>query len=128
MYLLRDLHTHSTLDVYAYRFGLEVVAVGSSKEQKVLGIAKYLIENPELPGLLSNNLVFEIVEDVISKALPNTYHFDPDKNEFIHYPQLRRLLLKDGFVIKNGQLIRTFNTDFDYSQNETLLESLLNKH
>jgi hypothetical protein len=128
MFLLRDLHTHATLDTYAYRYGLGEVAVGDSKDKKVLGIAKHLVENPELPGLLSNNLVYEIVEDVISKALPGTLYFDPDLNEFIQYPQLRRLLLKDGFVIKDGQLIRTFDTEFDYSKNETLLENLLNKH
>lgn len=128
MFMLRDLHTHATLDTYAYRYGLGEVAVGGNKDQKVLGIAKHLLENPKLPGLLSNNLMYEIVEDAISRAVQNTYRFDANSNEFIQYPQLRRLLLKDGFVIRDGQLIRTFDTDFDYSKNETLLESLLNNH
>lgn len=128
MFVLRDMHSHATLDTYAFRYGLEKVAIGGNKDQRVLGIAKHLLENPELPGILSNNLVYEIVEDVISNAVPNTFHFDDNSNEFNQYPQLRRLLLKDGFVIKDGQLIRTFDTDFDYSKNETLLEKLLNEH
>lgn len=128
MRLLEDQNTNATLDTYAFRYGLDEVAVGTSKLQKVLNIGKHLIDNPDLPGILSDNLMFEIIEDVISKAVINEYHFDFDSNEFRHYPQLRRLLLKDGFVIENGNLIRTFETDIDFNTNETLLERLLKKH
>jgi hypothetical protein len=128
MHLLEDQNTHATLDTYAFRYGLDEIAVGSSKEQKVLNIGKYLINNPNLSGILSDSLMFEIVEDVITKAVINEYHYDFDKNEFVRYPQLRRLLLKDGFVIENGKLIRTFETDIDFNTNDTLLENLMNKH
>ncbi|WP_190284792.1 hypothetical protein [Bacillus sp. S3] len=127
MYLLRDLNTHATLDTYAYRYGLEDVAIGNSKDQKVLSIARHLISNPERPGILSNNLMYEIVEDVLTRTISSTFHFDSEINEFVNYPQLRRLLLKDGYVIEDGRLVRTFENDIDFNKNETLLESLLNK-
>lgn len=126
MRLLDAMNTHSTLDTFALRYGLDEIAIGSSKEKRVMAIAKFLIDNPQMPGILSDNLMFEIVEDIISKAVVNEYHYFD--NEFINYPQLRRLLLKDGFVIENGNLIRTFETDIDFNTNDTLLESLLNKH
>lgn len=128
MNLLRDMHTHTTLDAYAFRYGLEEIAVGSNKDQKVLAIGRYLINNPHQHGILSDNLTYEIIEEIINRASCNNYHFDVDLNEFTNYPQLRRLLLKDGFVINEGKLIRTFDTDIDFNTNETLLESLLNKH
>lgn len=128
MRLLENLSTTSSLDTFAFRYGLDEVAVGSSKEQKALNIGKHLLNNPELPGILSDNLMFEIVEDVINKAVNNEYHYNITDQEFVNFPQLRRLLLKDGFVIENGQLIRTFETDIDFKTNDTLLEILLNKH
>ncbi|MGD6779964.1 hypothetical protein ACQCT3_11800 [Sutcliffiella horikoshii] len=128
MYLLKDLNTHATIDTYAFRYGLEEIAIGSNKDQKVLNIARHLINNPQLPGLLSNNLMYEIVEDVIGNTTSNPYHFNSFENEFVNYPQLRRLLLKDGFVIQEGKLIRTFETEIDFNKNETLLHQLLNKY
>lgn len=128
MYILRDMKSHSELDAYAYRYGLENVAIGSNKDQRVLGIGRYLIENPNSPGLISDNLAYEILEDIINNAVSNEYHFDKTNNEFKQYPQLRRLLLKDGFVIKDGELTRTFETDIDFNTNETLLDKYLRKY
>lgn len=128
MFLLRDMNTHATLDTFSFRYGLDEIAVGSSLNQKVLAAAKYLINNPQTHGVLSDNLMFEIVEHVINNAVPASLHFDSETQEFVNYPQLRRLLLKDGFIIKDAKLIRTFETDIDFNKNETLLESLLNKH
>lgn len=68
------------------------------------------------------------MDDVINKTASNYYYFDSDKNEFINYPQLRRLLLKDGFILEDGRLIRTFEAEIDFNHNETLLESLLIKN
>ncbi|GCD12767.1 hypothetical protein Ctaglu_43900 [Clostridium tagluense] len=128
MYLLRDMNTHATLDTYVFRYGLDEIATGSSKDQRVLAVGRYLINNPQRHGILSDNLMYEIVEDIINKAISNDYYFHSNTSEFINYPQLRRLLLKDGFVIDDGKLLRTFDTDIDFNNNETLLENLLNKH
>ena len=128
MYLLRDMNTHSTLDAYAFRYGLDEIAVGANKDERVLSIGKYLLNHPEAPGILSDNLLFEIVEDIISKTVMNDYYFDSESNEFKNYHQLRRLLLKDGFVIENNSLIRVFDTDIDFSGNSSLIEKLLDKY
>ncbi|MFJ7756485.1 hypothetical protein ACQKGI_14340 [Peribacillus muralis] len=130
MYLLRDMNTHATLDTYTFRYGFDDIdpGNGSSLNQRVLSIGRYLVSNPQLPGILSDNLMYEIVEDVVNKTTSNEYHFDSNSNEFINYPQLRRLLLKDGFVIEDGRLIRTFETDLDFNKNDSLLETLLKKH
>lgn len=128
MYLLRDMNSHANLSTYAFRYGLDKIAIGGNKDERVLAIGKYLLDNPQMPGILGDNLMYEIVEDVISKSTSNYVHFDSTTNEFINYPQLRRLLLKDGFVIKDGSLIRTFDNDIDFNHNETLLESFLKKY
>lgn len=128
MCLLGDMNTHAELNTYVYRYGLEEVAVASSKAQRVLAIGRYLINNPQLPGILSDNLMYEIVEDTINRAVSNEYYFDSNINEFKYYPQLRRLLLKDGFTIDDGKLIRIVNSNLDFNNNETLLENLLNKY
>lgn len=127
--LLKDIHTHSTMDTLMVKYGLDhLLPVGVSKNDKAVIIAKYLIANPETPGILGNNLAYEIVEHVIENSVNGSYYFDSDTGEFVNYPQLRRLLLKDGFVIDNNKLIRTFQTDIDFYSNETLLEILLNRH
>jgi len=128
MSLLKDMNTHASLDNYVYRYSLEEIATGSSLDRRVLAIGKYLMDNPQLPGTISDNLTYEIVEDVIKRATANEYHFNHYDNEFTNYPYLRRLLLKDGFRLEDGELIRTFETEIDFSKNETLLERLLNKH
>jgi hypothetical protein len=64
--------------------------------------------------------MYEIVEDVLTKITTSTFHFDSELNEFVNYPQLRRLLLKDGYVIEDGKLVKTFENVIDFNKNETL--------
>lgn len=128
MYLLRDMNSHASLDTYFFRYGLDEIVTGSNKDQKVLSVGRYLIDNPQSPGILSNNLVYEIVEDVVISTISNAYQYDSVKEEFVHFPQLRRLLLKDGFIIQDGKLTRMFDSEIDFHKNITLIESLLNKH
>jgi hypothetical protein len=128
MFLLRDMNSHATLDTYCYRYGLDTIAYGNNKDQRVLNIGKYLFENPDKEGILGNNLQFEIAEDIIGKAVINEYHYDESKEEFLNYPQLRRLLLKDGFIIRENKLKRVFDSEIDFNANDSVLEELLKKH
>ncbi len=129
IYLYSEMASHSKLDSFAFRYGIgEQLEVGTSKEVKATAIARYLLSNPNLPGVISDNLQFEIVEFIINEATTNSFQYDSEDKEFIKFPQLRRLLLKDGFVIDDGKLTRTFETDISFSTNETLIEKLLNKH
>ncbi|MDD9309812.1 hypothetical protein PUS82_00505 [Cytobacillus firmus] len=128
MNLLKDMNTNTTLEAFSLRYGLDEILVGNSKDKKVMNLARYLIDNPKTPGLLSDNLLLEIAEKIISEATSGYFYYEEETNEFRNYPELRRLLLKDGFVIEESKLIRTFETDIDFQTNETLLERLLNKH
>ncbi|PYE42354.1 hypothetical protein HUB98_13300 [Paenibacillus barcinonensis] len=129
MSLLKDINTHSTLDVLLFRYGLnEVIIDGMSKNDKAVSVAKYLFAHPEQPGIIGNNLTYELVEHVIETSVQGSLHFDDNSGEFVNYPQLRRLLLKDGFVIEEGKLTRTFQTDIDFYSNETLIDILLIRH
>ncbi|KQY90967.1 hypothetical protein ASD24_24535 [Paenibacillus sp. Root52] len=120
--------SNSQLDTFMVRYGLNHAATGSNRQQKATNAALYLIENPNLPGVIGDNLQYEIVEHIINRSVQSTMIFDSSENEFIEYPQLRRLLLRDGFVIEDNKLIRTFDTTINYSENQNLLESLLDKH
>lgn len=128
MSLLKDTKSHTELDTYFFRYNLNNVAIGNNKDQKVFSVAVYLFDNPKIAGIISDNLAHEIVEDVISLITKDSYHFDEATNEFINYPQLRRLLLKDGFIIEENKLIRTFETDKNFNYNKNLLEIMLEKH
>lgn len=128
MYLLGNIKSHAELDSYCFRYGIENYANGSNKEQRVMNIGKFLLENPDRNGILGDNLQFEIVEDIISKVVNNEYQYDSESGEFIYYPQLRRLLLKDGFVIRNNGLKRVFESVIDFNSNDSLLEELLKKY
>lgn len=120
--------SNSQLDNFMVKYGLDHEATGSNRQNKTTNAALYLIKNPNLPGVIGDNLQFEIIEHIINRSVQSTAIFDSSKNEFIEYPQLRRLLLRDGFVIEDNNLIRTFDTTIDYSENENLLERLLDKH
>lgn len=128
MSLLSEIKSHSELDTYCYRYEIEDLADGRNKEQRTLNIGKYLFENPEKKGILGDNLQFEIVEDIISTVIAKSYEYDVNKSEFRNYPQLRRLLLKDGFIIRDGKLRRVFDSEIDFNKNDSLLEELLKKH
>lgn len=128
MSLLSEIKSHSELDTYCYRYEIEDFADGRNKEQRTFDIGKYLFENPEKKGILGEGLQFEIVEDIISSVVAKGHGYDVDETEFRNYPQLRRLLLKDGFIIRNGMLRRVFDSEIDFNKNDSLLEELLNKH
>ncbi|ULO04854.1 hypothetical protein H1230_17065 [Paenibacillus sp. 19GGS1-52] len=128
MDLFSNINSHADMNKFFIRYELGNYSGGSSKSDRVASLANHFIKNPSLPGLLSDNLVFEVIEKVISQAASNPYHFDPLTNEFINFPDLRRLLLRDGFIIEAGKLTRTFETVIDFPESESLLEILLKKY
>lgn len=128
MNLLSNIKSHSELNTYCYRYGIEEYSTGNNKEQRTFNIGKYLFENPSREGILGDNLQFEIVEDIVSAVVARGYEYDINEDEFRNYPQLRRLLLKDGFVIRDGKLRRVFDSEIDFNKNDSLLEELLKKH
>lgn len=125
--LLSNMYTNTEMRLFGIRYGLGNVVIGNSKNEKASNLATFLIRNPNQPGILSDKLVYEIVEKIINEAV-SKFYFDSDNNEFSDFPDLRRLLLKDGFVIEKGKLTRTFDTVIDFDKDESLLEKLLDRY
>lgn len=121
--------SHSVLDKFFFKYGIEKhTNSASNKEEKVKKAVRYLIENPNSKGILEGNMAYEMVEEILGFYLENEYHYNPESGEFNDYPKLKRLLFKDGFEIRDGQLVRMVDSTFDYVENESLLMKLLNKY
>ncbi len=128
MSLLKDVKTHSELDVYFFKYNLDKIGSGANKNQRILAVTEYLYNNPRAKGIISDNLSYEIVEETLSTASQTSFHYDNSENKFINYPRLNRYLLKDGFVFKDNKLIRIFDKNLEPTHNETLIETLLTRH
>lgn len=120
--------THTELNSFFFKYGVdECVHQASNKEDKCLCVAKYLLDNPNAEGILGGNLSFEMVEDILSFFVNDNY-YDESSGEFYGFPKLKRLLLKDGFIIREGKLVRLVDSTMDYVENEGVLLSILNKY
>ncbi|RAK47822.1 hypothetical protein BHX94_12125 (plasmid) [Macrococcoides bohemicum] len=128
MSLLKDVKSHSELDVYFFKYNLDKIALGANKDQRILAVTEYLYNNPKAKGIISDNLSYEIVEETLNFVSQSTFYNDNVENIFINYPKLRRYLLKDGFVFEDNKLIRIFDQNLESNHNETLIETLLTKH
>ncbi|HHK5544928.1 hypothetical protein COA19_03260 [Bacillus thuringiensis] len=121
--------THTVLDKFFFKYGIEEHTISASnKENKALAAVRYLIDNPDSKGILGGNMAFEMVEEILGLYVENDYYYDDESGEFNGYPKLKRLLLKDGFVIRDRQLVRMVDSTIDYVENEGLLLKLLDKY
>ncbi|MGG0788275.1 hypothetical protein ABE132_05985 [Peribacillus simplex] len=121
--------THAVLDKFFFKYGIEEhITTASSKENKALAAVRYLIDNPDSKGILGGNMAYEMVEEILGFYVENEYYYDENSGEFNGYPKLKRLLLKDGFEIRDGQLVRMVDSTIDYIENESLLLKLLDKY
>lgn len=125
--------SHSTMDKFFFKYGIEEQTIcASNRENKGLAAVRYLIKNPDSVGILGGNMAYEMVEEILDIYVngDNSYYGPYDKNsgEFKRYPKLKRLLLKDGFEIRDGQLVRMVDSTVNYVENESLLLKLLGKY
>lgn len=121
--------THSVLDKFFYKYGIDsYTANASNKENKAMAAVRYLEDNPNAKGILGGDMAFEMVEEIIEIYADNSYYYDVSTGEFRGYPKLKRLLLKDGFDIRDGQLVRLVDSTIDYVKNESLLLKILGKY
>lgn len=121
--------THSALDQFFFKYGIEEHTISASnKENKVMAAVRYLIENPDSKGILGGNMAYEMVEEILGFYIENEYFYDKQSGEFNGYPKLKRLLLKDGFEIRDRQLVRMVDSTINYVENEGLLLKLLDKY
>lgn len=121
--------SHSVLDKFFFKYGIDEYTISASnKENKVLAAVRYLIANPDAKGILGGNMAYEMVEEILGFYIENEYSFDRESGEFNGYPKLKRLLLKDGIEIRDGQLVRMVDSTINYVENESLLLKLLDKY
>lgn len=121
--------SHAVLDKFFFKYGIEEHTVSASnKDNKALAAVRYLIDNPDAKGILGGNMAYEMVEEILDIYINNDYYYDDQSGEFNEYPKLKRLLLKDGFEIRDKQLVRMVDSTIDYVENEGLLFELLNKY
>lgn len=126
---LFQIKSHTELDMFFFKYGIdEHTQNGSSKDAKLLLAAKYLIDNPEVKGILGGNLAFEVIEEIVTSVINNEYWYNSYTGEFTEHPQLKRLLLRDGFEIRDGVLVRRVDSVSSYIENEDLLKKLLVKY
>lgn len=129
VFSLFTYQTNSALDKFFFKYGIdEYTKYESSKDNKALAAVRYLHENPDSQGILGGNMAFEMVEEILDKYVNNDYMYDKESGEFKEFPKLKRLLLKDGFEIRNGKLVRMVDSTIDYVENESLLLNLLEKY
>lgn len=129
VFTLFSNETHSTLDTFFFKYGIDQYTENASnKEQKALAAVRYLINNPEAKGILGGNLAFEMVEEILGMYIDNRFFYNKFSDEFIKHPNLKRLLLIDGFQISDGQLVRMIESTVNYVENESLLLNLLEKY
>lgn len=129
IFTLFSNQTHTVLDKFFFKFGIEEYTISASnKENKAMAAVRYLLDNPNAKGILGGDMAFEMVEEIIGIYADNTHYYDKITGEFREYPKLKRLLLKDGFDIRNGQLVRLVDSTINYVENENLLCSLLDKY
>jgi hypothetical protein len=129
VFSLFSKRSHSDLDNFFFKYSIEDhINSTSSKENKALAAVKYLIDHPESKGILGGNMAFEMVEEILDFFVGNEYYYNDDSGEFIGYPKLKRLLLKDGFEVRDGKLVRMVDSTIDYVENEGLLLKLLDKY
>lgn len=129
IFTLFSVQSTSTLDKFFYKYGIdEYTKYETSKERKVLAAVNYLVDNPNAKGILGGGMSFEMVEDILNLFVVNEYHYDENTGEFRDFPKLKRLLLRDGFEIRESQLVRMVDSTIDYIENESLLLKLLGKY
>lgn len=129
VFSLFSIQTHSVLDKFFFKYGVEeYTSLASNKENKALAAVRYLIENPDSKGILGGNMAYEMVEEILDLYINNSYYYDQESGEFRDFPKLKRLLLKDGFEIRDGQLARMVDSNINYVENESLLLKLLDKY
>lgn len=116
--------TQAELSSFLLKFELEQVAPQGlgSKTSRVNALTKYLIDNPDKKGPFGANLIFEIIEDVIS---PNSRYAYPMEERF---PKLVNALKRDGYVITGESSLKIMLPEsIQLVEKENELNSFLDK-
>lgn len=126
--ILEDISSTTDLKGFFFKYGIDNKLNTASKGTIILSAATYIVENPDLKGILGGNLSYEIVEEIINRVLNNEYQYKEETGQFVKSPNLKNLLLLDGYVIQDGKLVRNVNTGANAVELRDKLTLLLEKY
>lgn len=128
VFSLFSRESHTYLDKFFFKYGIDQHISGTTKDAKVMDVVRYLDNNPSAVGILGGNMAYEMVSEILDSYIKNSYIYDEETGEFRDFSNLKRLLMKDGYEIRDGQLVRMVDSTIDYVENEGLLLKLLKKY
>lgn len=97
-------NTNAGVENLALEYGLADVVGDGGIAKKESRLARYLVEHPELTGYSGASLVHELIERAVEARCLLRWGGPKDPEEVL--PTLVHSLKQDGFVIKDGKLVR----------------------
>jgi hypothetical protein len=123
---------HSDIERFILEHRLEGTPAerGMSRADKANSIIRYLVTNPDLPAPDGRYLSDVIVRHLVGLAIERSGQVNPWKpNPFDDtFPNLSRALLRDGYAVSAGQLIRGVPDEVGLPEQHSELELMLNHY
>jgi len=102
-----DAWTQGDVDALVLDHALEHAEIVGAVQTRATRLIYYLLENGETVTDDGENLVDTVVRDLVERAARRRVpRWDEDKTFAERYPELARALDRDGFVVKDGRLVR----------------------
>jgi hypothetical protein len=122
--------THSVISTYAQKYGLENIAVGSNKQERVLNISRYFIDNKDNQEI--QDLAFDLIKELIDKEIQilheNKRWYGELESFEEKYPKIYKLLQQDGLSIIDNELKYQASKDINIASSQEEIFILLNKY
>lgn len=102
-----DRFTQGDVDAFLLDYGLEDARISGAVQARATRLIRHLLENPEVTTGPGENLTDAVVRDLVERAASRRVPPEEEDTTFAErYPRLGRALDRDGFVVKDGRLIR----------------------
>lgn len=102
-----DRFTQGDVDAFLLDHGLEDAGIVGAVQTRATRLIYYLLENREMTTGDGGNLVDAVVRDLAERAARRRVPpWEEDTTFAERYPRLARALERDGFVVKDGGLVR----------------------
>ena len=125
--------THSRIDQFVLQFGLDPDYPEKdhiSKQDKTNTISRYLIDHPNEIGPSGSDLTFEVIDRIVSKIeqqpVDDDWVVSDDHSRSISQ-SLESALSRDGYAVRDEELVRLVPEKANLKEHESELEQLLEK-
>lgn len=123
--------TNAEIYNFGLKFDLEQEARGNSKQERINGITKRLIDLNQSNPSIVDQIIMEILEERLKdfRTINERYEYWEENITFENkYPKLLSCLKQDGFSIVNNSIQRQLPESISLSDNQNEVFSLLDKH